>query len=41
MGDGRRAQLDDENFHVFLNMDKMLGKLFEEGLGNLKELTEK
>jgi hypothetical protein len=28
-------------FHVFLNMDKMLGKSFEEGLGNLKGLVEK
>jgi hypothetical protein len=27
--------------HLVLNMDKMLGKNFEEGLGNLKALAEK
>jgi hypothetical protein len=26
---------------VFMNMDKMIGRAFEEGLGNLKELVEK
>jgi uncharacterized protein YndB with AHSA1/START domain len=26
---------------VFVNMDKMIGQAFEEGLGNLKELVEK
>jgi hypothetical protein len=26
---------------VFVNMDKMIGRAFEEGLGNLKELVEK
>jgi hypothetical protein len=28
-------------FHVFMNMDKMVGKDFEEGLVNLKSLAEK
>ena len=28
-------------FHVFFNMDKMVGKAFEEGLQNLKSLSEK
>ena len=27
--------------HVFINMDKMIGKDFEAGLANLKKLTEK
>lgn len=27
--------------HVFINMDKMVGKDFEQGLANLKQLTEK
>lgn len=27
--------------HVFMNMDKMIGKDFEAGLGNLKSLAEK
>lgn len=27
--------------HVFINMDKMVGKDFEAGLANLKQLTEK
>jgi uncharacterized protein YndB with AHSA1/START domain len=27
--------------HVFINMDKMVGKDFEQGLANLKNLTEK
>lgn len=27
--------------HVFINMDRMVGKDFEEGLGNLKALAEK
>ncbi len=26
---------------VFMNMDKMIGRAFEEGLGNLKDLVEK
>jgi hypothetical protein len=26
---------------VFMNMDKMIGQAFEEGLGNLKQLVEK
>jgi hypothetical protein len=26
---------------VFMNMDKMIGQAFEEGLGKLKELVEK
>ena len=26
--------------HVFVNMDKMIGKDFEAGLANLKRLTE-
>ncbi len=28
-------------FGVFINMDKMIGKDFEEGLANLKQVTEK
>ncbi len=27
--------------HVFINMDRMIGKDFEAGLANLKRLTEK
>jgi hypothetical protein len=27
--------------HLFMNMDKMVGKDFEGGLANLKRLTEK
>jgi hypothetical protein len=27
--------------HVFINMDRMVGKDFEIGLANLKRLTEK
>jgi hypothetical protein len=27
-------------FSVFVNMDRMIGKAFEEGLGNLKRLSE-
>ena len=27
--------------HVFINMDRMVGKDFEIGLANLKKLTEK
>ena len=27
--------------HVFINIDKMVGKDFEVGLANLKRLTEK
>jgi hypothetical protein len=27
--------------HVFINMDRMIGKDFEAGLANLKKLTEK
>jgi hypothetical protein len=26
---------------VFMNMDKMIGQAFEEGLGKLKDLVEK
>ena len=28
-------------FHVFMNMDKMIGKSFEDGLANLKAIVEK
>jgi uncharacterized protein YndB with AHSA1/START domain len=35
------ASLMARIMHVFINIDKMVGKDFEVGLGNLKRLTEK
>jgi hypothetical protein len=36
-----RAPFVAKIMHVFMDMDKMIGKDFEEGLNNLKALAEK